>query len=204
MKNQMIKLSVIAAVLSGMTFSALAVTPTPAGTQLDLKAQISKGSCGVTPATTGSEIMDWGTLFAADFPAGPSQTAKGLVAEAKTITLKFENCNTDIAVGDTIKLVATPAGAVDATVAGADLWGDDATTGVGFLLSGKQGIGNDTPLTPDSNEMEILPTAGGVVLANAVAPEDLVLTVTPANYVANTAIQNGAVKSVVMLSTVYQ
>lgn len=204
MKKQLIKLSVIAAVLSGVTLTAAAATTPTTGTELDLKAQISKGSCDATPVSAADANMDWNTLFAADFPSTPSQATGGLTAEAKTVTLQFANCNTDVAVGDTVKLVATQTGTTDATVAAADLWGDDATTGVGFLLSGKQASGADTTLTPNSPEMEILPASGALVNANDAAPEDLVLTVTPANYVASSAIKSGTVKSVVMLSTVYQ
>lgn len=204
MKKQMIKLSVIAAVLSGMTFTALAATTPSTGTQLDLTAQISKGSCDVTPTNSADATMDWGTLFAADFPSAASQGAGGLVAEKKSVTLQFGNCNTDVAAGDTINLVATQTGASDATVAAADLWGDDSTTGVGFLLSGKQGSGTDIQLSPNANEMEILPVSGSLVTKASAAPEDVVLSVTPANYVANSAIKTGTVKSVVMLSTVYQ
>lgn len=204
MKKQMIKLSVIAAVLSGMTFTALAATTPTTGTQLDLTAQISKGSCDVTPANSADATMDWGTLFAADFPSAASQGAGGLVAEKKVVTLQFGNCNTDVAIGDTIHLVATQTGASDATVAAAGLWGDDSTTGVGFLLSGKQASGTDTQLSPNANEMEILPASASLVTKANAAPEDMVLSVTPANYVANSAIKTGTVKSVVMLSTVYQ
>ena len=205
MKKQMIKLSVIAAVLSGMTFTALAAaTPASTGTQLDLTAQISKGSCDVKPTSSADATMDWGTLFASDFPQSASQGLGGLVAEKKTVTLQFDNCNTDVAIGDTIKLVATQTGPSDATVAAADLWGDDSTTGVGFLLSGKQASGTDTQLSPNANEMEILAASAALVTKANAAPEDLVLSVTPANYVANSAIKSGTVKSVVMLSTVYQ
>lgn len=199
MKNQMIKLSVIAAVLSGMTFAANAA-PTAANTvELDLSATIHKGSCDVTSSGGAVSTMNWNDLMMADFSTG----AKTAIGQPKSVTLSFANCSgEDVDMVDNIKLVANQSG-VAPGLSAADMWGDSDATGAGFMITGNVGANGATPITPKAPELTLLsvPADGTDPTGIATIPDvDLVVDVAS---VGATPTASGTVAAVVTMAAVY-
>lgn len=199
MKNQSIKLTVIAAVLSGMTFTAAAAPATTVA--LDLTAVVTTASCNVT-LKTGATTMAWPALTPLDF-ATTADSSVG-VQDPKEVTLGVGACAGNNVGTNGIQLTAVQGQTVGTNLLAADLWGDDDTTGVGFLISTSHDSGTTwTPLKSSDPEIVIAPTTPGTAAAVTNIP-DVGVRVDPASYQNQALIQGGNVHAVVTLAAVYQ
>lgn len=201
MKKQMIKLSVIAAVLSGMTFSAMAVPVD--NVALDLRADIVSSSCSVTLGS-GNSVMAWPGLITANFDPATTNT---VINKPKEVTVNFGACQGADSLGGDVQMTAVQGGIVGSDLVNAGLWGDSDTTGAGFQITATPTGGPDKDtakvLKPNDNSVTIAATTIGQQAGD--------VTIDPVNIsvdVASTKLADdmsaGTVKAIVTLAAVYE
>lgn len=198
MKNQMIKLSVIAAVLSGMTFTAAAAAPSTT-VALDLTAKVVTASCNLT-VKDGQSVMAWPQLTPMDFPAiAAPATGAG---DAKEITMSVGACQGNNVGTDGIKLTAVQGAGTNTSLLANNLWGDDDTTGVGFLISTSQDDTNFTQMKPNNPDIVIQATTAGAA-TGITGITDVNVKVEPAAWKTQANVAAGEVHAIVTLAAIY-
>ncbi|AYA08394.1 hypothetical protein D3Z09_18325 [Rahnella aquatilis] len=197
MKNQMIKMSVIAALLSGISFTASAAPATTVA--LDLTATVVPTSCNVTLGT-GQATQAWPGLIATDFSvtATPAQGS----GDERILTLKVGGCSGAAVGTNGIQLTGVQGQTVGTSLLANDLWGDDDTTGIGFLISTSQDGTTWTALNPNDPKVKIAETTGTAAAAIS-GIDDVSVKMDVASYKASATIGAGDVHAVVTLAAVY-
>lgn len=192
MKNQMMKMGVVAALVLGASTMAHAAT----NSTLQISGKITKATCDVSLDNIAP--VDLGTWLPADF------TGNNIVG-ADTRVLTFTGCTgqTDDAGAMNLKLTATDQ---SSSASAADLWADAASvpTNVGIDITATGGFSaSGTAVTPDNSYIPLSDkgSASGTDASSlTINPVTLKMGLKAINA---GPVQPGNIKSVIVASAVY-
>lgn len=196
MKNQMLKMGVVAALVLGSSTMAYAATPTQSA-KLTVHGEITPTTCDVSLLESGD--VNLGTWLATDFASINTQLG------SQTRTLNLGNCQGD-AVQNTHSIALQLEGYDQDPVASQNgLFADSASgvTKVGIAITGAVGTASAKDITPVNNTIPVFTSndASGTE-ASSITVEPVTLTMALQNY--DVTVAAGKVNSVITASAVYQ